>query len=852
MTLFQENAGFSRGSNASYRVRGMRATTSRNYFDWDLTSDTYNIGRVEDSRGPNAVLFGFGSAGGLINVSTKEPVFGRSAQSATFTTDQYASKRGTLDFSRSYLNKRLAVQLNLLKSHSEPVQNFAHDDREGAFLSAKYRIRPTTTVRAEYERFLNQGNRQRVGTVLDAFLGWDDAGRPTFYGTNDTTPGVPANPALGVGRYASTAHVAFIGNDGSVINFALQNLGQARPGFNNMNLPYGMADKSIGSAGPGSTFDISSNTTSVFLNHQFGRKTFAELAYNHQDQRFSSFQPHEYGLLRGDPNQRLANLSPNPYAGRLHLDSQWINWNRENRADYYRASLTHEFDFARWGNYRLAVMGEYSDKFSRARPRSQVWYDDATGRPAFSPGTPEATANLVFYRQYVTEGAWETYHVPAHRPMEHVDEPVSRRTLSTRWVSISGANANIDRYDRQTTGMIGGQARYFSNRLVVGFGFRKDDLSTWQFANARNPVTNINEVDYNPATASDRDFSGETRTLGVVYHVTPWLSLRGNRAYNLALPNTGQRVLGTRAGTPVGSVGVVRYGPLPEGNGRDIGANLELWEGRIHLRATYFESFTAGATGGIFTNNTSPEGILVGRGSLDAMVAARLIDRAKAEEIQYYADGGSQTYDVGSKGWEFGATANPTNRWRLQANFSTSNSFRRNLAPEVFAWAAEMLPYFAQFPLHTLMGNRGLTVREEFDLFEEKLDEVRSLDGRAGSGGRKYKVNLFTSYTFKSGRLRGLTAGGGYQHQSKLLIRRDLTSDTEIFGNSFWDSNAMLRYQFRPARIPFLQGMSLQLNITNVFNNIEPLAVRKELSGLVVRYVVRQPRVWRLTSNFTF
>ncbi len=598
VTLFQENAGFTRGSNAAYRVRGVRATTSRNYFEWDLASDTYNIGRVEDSRGPNAVLFGFGSA------------------------------------------------------------------------------------------------------------------------------------------------------------------------------------------------------------------------------------------------------------GRLHLDSQWVNWHRDNRADYYRVALTHEFEFGRWGNYRLAARGEFSDKVARSRSPMQVWYDDTTGRAAFSAATPEASANFVYRRQYVTEGAWETYLVPAPGPLEHVYEPVSRRTLSARWVDRN--NGLIDRRDRQTTGMIGGQARYFQGRLVAGFGFRKDELDTRQYSNRRNATTLVYELDYDPARATTQDFSGETSTLGLVWHLTPWLSLRGNQAYNLALPNTNVRILGTQAGTPVGATGVIRYGPLPKGNGRDLGASFDLFENRVSLRATYFETYTEGATGSVFLNNTSPSGILVGFGALDGLVGAGLITRAKATELEYYADASAQTYDVGSEGWELGLTANPTSAWRLQANWSTSNSFRRNLAPEVFAWAAEMLPYFEAFPLATVMGNRGNTLRQEFDAFKEKLDEVRSLDGRAGSGGRKYKVNLFTSYSFKAGRLRGLTVGGGYQHQSKLLIRRDLATDVEVYGNSYWDSNAMLRYQFRSDWIRFIQGVSVQLNVTNVFDNVEPLAVRKETNGLVVRYVVRQPRSWRLATNLSF
>src|SRR5690606_25649677 len=55
----------------NFKVRGLPATTTRNYFAWRLPSDSYNIERVEEARGPNSILFGIGAAGGVINTSTK-------------------------------------------------------------------------------------------------------------------------------------------------------------------------------------------------------------------------------------------------------------------------------------------------------------------------------------------------------------------------------------------------------------------------------------------------------------------------------------------------------------------------------------------------------------------------------------------------------------------------------------------------------------------------------------------------------------------------------------------------------------------------------------------------------------
>jgi len=54
------------------RIRGLDATYGRNYFPWRVSTDYYNVDRIDQSRGPNAILFGFGAAGGIVNTTTKQ------------------------------------------------------------------------------------------------------------------------------------------------------------------------------------------------------------------------------------------------------------------------------------------------------------------------------------------------------------------------------------------------------------------------------------------------------------------------------------------------------------------------------------------------------------------------------------------------------------------------------------------------------------------------------------------------------------------------------------------------------------------------------------------------------------
>src|ERR1043165_6701708 len=95
----------------TYRVRGMKATVARNYFSWNVPGNTYNIERIDETRGPNSVLFGLGSAGGIINTSTKQAQLGRPRQMLGFSYGSFDSLRGTIDVNQPLIKNVLALRL---------------------------------------------------------------------------------------------------------------------------------------------------------------------------------------------------------------------------------------------------------------------------------------------------------------------------------------------------------------------------------------------------------------------------------------------------------------------------------------------------------------------------------------------------------------------------------------------------------------------------------------------------------------------------------------------------------------------------------------------------------------------
>src|SRR5690606_17989672 len=118
----------------------------------------------------------------------------------------------------------------------------------------------------------------------------------------------------------------------------------------------------------------------------------------------------------------------------------------------------HEADFGKWGNYRLATMGEYEWRNERRNVYTEVW----EGAP-FNDA-PENAQNHVFRRHYVTPGDWSTYYVTGSADeglltgVPHPTEP--GRTLNSTFVPFN-AGAQRDPIERQRTLLIGAQARYF-------------------------------------------------------------------------------------------------------------------------------------------------------------------------------------------------------------------------------------------------------------------------------------------------------------------------------------------------------------------------------------------------------
>jgi len=142
------------------RVRGLLAPNfTRNYFSTSIPGEAYNTGGFTFSRGANSVLFGLGSAAGVIDQGLRGAQIGKNAGDLQFRYGSHASNRTTLGYNWTLIPGRLALRLDTLYKTDNYQQEPAFDREkriyaavEGVvFENRKSRVIGRTLVRASFE-----------------------------------------------------------------------------------------------------------------------------------------------------------------------------------------------------------------------------------------------------------------------------------------------------------------------------------------------------------------------------------------------------------------------------------------------------------------------------------------------------------------------------------------------------------------------------------------------------------------------------------------------------------------------------------------------------------------------------
>jgi catecholate siderophore receptor len=152
--------------------------------------DLYNVDRVEVLKGPNAMIFGRGGSGGLINRVTKQ-ARGHTLRELTLQAGSWDQYRATLDVGQA-VSAALAFRLTGLYEDSGSYRDGVTLQRHGLNPTFAYVLAPVTTLRFGYEYFHDERIADRgvpsfqgrpLPTAASAFFGDPDQS-PTWATVN--------------------------------------------------------------------------------------------------------------------------------------------------------------------------------------------------------------------------------------------------------------------------------------------------------------------------------------------------------------------------------------------------------------------------------------------------------------------------------------------------------------------------------------------------------------------------------------------------------------------------------------------------------------------------------------------
>ena len=164
-------------STSDFYVDGMRD-------DVQYYRDFYNIDSVEAIKGPNAMIFGRGGAGGVINRVSKKPQW-NDVREVSFGVGSNNARRATADLGVA-VNDNVALRVNAMVEESDSFRDGVSVKRSGINPTVALRVNADTRVVLGYEHF---EDRRIADRGIPSFNGKPFATDPaTFFGNAEASP----------------------------------------------------------------------------------------------------------------------------------------------------------------------------------------------------------------------------------------------------------------------------------------------------------------------------------------------------------------------------------------------------------------------------------------------------------------------------------------------------------------------------------------------------------------------------------------------------------------------------------------------------------------------------------------
>lgn len=846
------------GGTADLRVRGLPSTRMVNFFSRNGEVDAYNTERIELSRGPNALLFGLGGAGGAFNTTTKKADLRRTLRNATIRGGDYGAMRFSLDVNQPIVPGKAALRINALDDTKDSWRPHEGKDNRRLALAGRWQINPRVLFNVEFEKEELNVQAQRKWASFDSFSDWNAAGGRVD--PKAASPGqtlAQTRAALGiattpVSTAATTSHFwVWNSTDNVLINYAsaLAANVQSRsantvapvvpfggtvagsgPQENPMLLDFSVVPRDVSIGGPGIGNETRQDIFTTSLTVEPLDDLFVELAYNRQDSSSSSYDIGNTEVrVQWDTSPTTVTGAPNPHVLQPFVEITPNQRNANTASDTLRATASYERNLGKWfGRHRLAAMGE---RRTEERQSSGAIRKIVVGPP--NTTSADHANNTVRIRSYVDlDGPVDQIAVANFR-----DDPVGRFA----WVPVNNV---LDTKRVTETMLLAAQSYFWKDRIVTTYGYRDDRVKDFGSTTSRSGTnygvfTQGNLVatrNATPATAG-----GLTRTEGVVLHATSNLSLFYNTASSFNLANQANRIAPDTTA------------PNADGVSDDFGLKVSLLNGKVFATVTYYETAT--------TRDAASLNAAISRDGVNAIWDALSTTTAPGRTQTILAEAGltmdqvragfnAYTFDSYSQGWEYEVVANLRPNWRLSFNFADRVSKQTNTATELFAYMDQYRALWTANASVITAGGQTVGARLSAIDGDHETRLVRP-NGLRRLGDARYSASVRTNYSFREGRLKGFGIGAGARWRGDTLTGYSATlQPLETKGYTLVDAN--LSYQWKPSLLGHKTDLSVQLNVNNLFKEDGIIPTRLFDNGEIRTYRFQDPRDWFLTVTAKF
>lgn len=894
----QNNLQFGTGQ---LNVRGLPASIGRNFYQWELSSDSFNAERIEMSSGPNAILFGLGSPGGMFNVMTKRAQTHRDFLTFQNRIGSYDLFRNHLDVNKTLIKDKLALRVNLMKQDSKSWRDWEWDDSERAHAALTWRIAGNSVLRAEWETGKVDQNTPRTFSTALTHHAWTEAHAAALAAAGGDPSLIPENSAGGFFN-------PYRGGDTFTRILPLPaTVEQRLPIYPVYNTETGVLYNAEGEVrtrnpplelvwddpfipnhawimGPHNTRSQDAETYSLNFETQLAENIFLELGYNYQNTMFDSLGTFVNRGPKADLNLTLPDGSPNPNVGRYFID-QWAQHRIRNlERDTYRALLSYDLDLTKrnplFGRHRFAGLYEYADIYTdNTRQTLAVAQNNLTG---FNASDHDVAANFINFRTYVDIN--DPASIVWGGPTQFMDEPIVMSTprflrpergeqsitgelISAEWTK--SLNEDKAFFDEMISQMVVMQNYWFQDRFITALGVRQEILDRQGIVGQPNRDER-GRVIFAPA---DPEFHRNTsRSLSALYHL--------NKAGNLSLfYNWGSNF---RTPDPLHLVVGLPSPPVGIGESEDIGIKFDLFKGRISGSLLRYET-----KGTNLTNNAGrPNGIEAIFNRLNN--ADREILDPEGVPLTDATVGkwnlipnNAVVYDNESEGYELSLIANPTQNLRVFFNYSYNETFGSNAGTEVVAYLDTVMPYAEQFIGEFFTGDRDDVLFHLERVYDHLFDRQFSRNGFAPLGYNKEKANLRLNYSWQTGFLKGFSLGGGVQWRSAPVIGNirsggrqnnevplwadakpfNLSENEPIWGEEELTTHLNMGYTTNVNFGSRRASLTFQIHINNVLDDTDPIVTQvtgafpvptASASDRIRAYRFVKPRQINLTTTLKF